>query len=227
MLGIDPSASRFLEVDDRGRVIGQDHLWAGGDVTGVAGFMEPGEPSRKAVRREVLEESGVRVGAVRYHSSQPWPFPSSLMLGCHAEAASDVIAIDPREIEDAHWFSRPDVARAVAAAADALDDAALDFTVPREARSSRRRSGQFSAAQPIASRYRPSCKTQIPLSLAESAGGSPSGSRFRYSKLTSARFGASIDTEVVCRTSSSKSTSAKALLLNSNAHLVSGHSRGA
>ena len=67
VLGIDPSASRFLEVDDRGRVIGQDHLWAGGDVTGVAGFMEPGEPSR-----ESRPPGGPRgVGRARRHCPLP------------------------------------------------------------------------------------------------------------------------------------------------------------
>ena len=86
--------------------------------TCVAGFMEPGETIEEAVRREVFEETGVRVGAVRYHSTQPWPFPSSLMIGCHAEAASAEIEVDHEEIGDAQWFTREDVAVALASAAE-------------------------------------------------------------------------------------------------------------
>lgn len=84
--------------------------------TCVAGFMEPGENIEDAVRREVFEETGVRVGEVRYHSSQPWPFPSSLMIGCHADAASEAIEVDREEIGDAQWFTREDVAAALASA---------------------------------------------------------------------------------------------------------------
>lgn len=72
----------------------------------LAGFVEPGETIEDAVRREVMEEVGVRVGRVIYHSSQPWPFPSSLMIGCLAQAASRDIVIDRIEIEAARWFNR-------------------------------------------------------------------------------------------------------------------------
>ena len=72
----------------------------------LAGFVEPGESLEEAVRREVLEETGVRVGEVHYHSSQPWPFPASIMLGFHAEALSHDITIDPAELADARWFTR-------------------------------------------------------------------------------------------------------------------------
>ena len=72
----------------------------------LAGYVEPGESLEEAVRREVEEETGVRVGVVRYLASQPWPFPSSLMLGCLAEAASEEIRIDPAEVEEAAWFGR-------------------------------------------------------------------------------------------------------------------------
>ena len=75
----------------------------------LAGFVEPGESLEEAVRREVGEETGVRVGAVHYHSSQPWPFPASIMLGFHAEALSQEITIDPAELRDARWFTRDEI----------------------------------------------------------------------------------------------------------------------
>lgn len=76
----------------------------------LAGFLEPGETIEDAVRREVFEETRIRIGAVTYRTSQPWPFPSSLMLGCAAEALDEAIVTDPNELEDARWFSRADVA---------------------------------------------------------------------------------------------------------------------
>ena len=87
----------------------------------LAGFVEPGESLEEAVRREVKEETAVEVGAVLYHSSQPWPFPSSIMLGFHAEGLSEAITIDPGELKDARWFSR----------AELRDAAALGFSLPR------------------------------------------------------------------------------------------------
>ncbi len=77
----------------------------------LAGFVEPGETLEEAVAREVFEEAGIRVGAVHYHSSQPWPFPSSIMLGFYAEGLTEEITIDPTEIADARWFSRDDMRR--------------------------------------------------------------------------------------------------------------------
>jgi NAD+ diphosphatase len=75
----------------------------------LAGFCEPGESIEEAVRREVAEEVGVTCARVRYFASQPWPFPASLMIGCHAEAVSDEVVIDKSEIEDARWFDRAEL----------------------------------------------------------------------------------------------------------------------
>ncbi len=75
----------------------------------LAGFVEPGESLEEAVAREVFEEAGVRVTAARYHSSQPWPFPSSIMLGFYAEAADEAIRVDGDELTDARWFTRDEV----------------------------------------------------------------------------------------------------------------------
>jgi NAD+ diphosphatase len=82
----------------------------------LAGFMEPGETIDDAVRREIAEETGVRIGRVKYLQAQPWPFPSSLMIGCLAEALSDEITIDPAEIADARWFTRDEVRQVLAGA---------------------------------------------------------------------------------------------------------------
>jgi NAD+ diphosphatase len=75
----------------------------------LAGFCEPGESIEEAVRREVAEEVGVTCSQVTYFASQPWPFPSSLMIGCHAQAVTDEIVIDKSEIEEARWFDREEL----------------------------------------------------------------------------------------------------------------------
>ena len=80
----------------------------------LAGFIEPGEDIEDAVRREVFEEAGIRVGEVAYHATQPWPFPHSLMIGCIGYAETTEIKIDPSEIEEARWFSREEVASMMA-----------------------------------------------------------------------------------------------------------------
>ncbi len=87
-------------------LVGRSHGWPEGMYSLLAGFVEPGETIEAAVRREVFEEVGVRVGRVDYLASQPWPFPSSLMLGCRGEALSEAIEIDPAEIENARWVTR-------------------------------------------------------------------------------------------------------------------------
>jgi NAD+ diphosphatase len=90
-------------------LLGRSPGWPEGMYSLLAGFVEPGETVEAAVRREVFEEAGIRVGAVRYLASQPWPFPASLMLGCAADALSDTITIDPVELDDALWISREDM----------------------------------------------------------------------------------------------------------------------
>lgn len=87
-------------------LLGRSPGWPEGMYSLLAGFMEPGESIEAAVRREVREETGVRVGAVDYLSSQPWPFPSSLMIGCRGLALTRAITRDPIEIEDARWLGK-------------------------------------------------------------------------------------------------------------------------
>lgn len=87
-------------------LVGRSPGWPEGMYSLLAGFVEPGETIEAAVRREVFEESGVKVGRVDYLASQPWPFPASLMFGCSGEAMSTEIEIDPDEIEDAKWVTR-------------------------------------------------------------------------------------------------------------------------
>jgi NAD+ diphosphatase len=79
----------------------------------LAGYVEPGESLEEAVRRETWEEAGLRVDRVRYHSSQPWPFPSTLMIGCFAHVLPGDPAIDPAELESVRWFTREELQRAV------------------------------------------------------------------------------------------------------------------
>ena len=90
-------------------LLGRESAWPAGRYSTIAGFVEPGESLEDAVEREVLEETGVQVGDVEYHSSQPWPFPSSLMLGFHAVARTEAITLRDGELEDARWFTRADV----------------------------------------------------------------------------------------------------------------------
>lgn len=94
-------------------LLGHQATWSENRYSTLAGFVEPGESLEDAVRREVLEESGVRVGACHYHSSQPWPFPSSLMLGFTAQASDPAIRIGA-ELSDARWFSVDDLVAGLA-----------------------------------------------------------------------------------------------------------------
>lgn len=93
-------------------LLGRSPGWPEGMYSLLAGFMEPGESMEAAARREVFEEAGIRLSEVGYLSSQPWPFPSSLMMGCIARAESTDITLDPNELEDAKWFTREEIAAA-------------------------------------------------------------------------------------------------------------------
>lgn len=91
-------------------LVGRSPGWPDGMYSLLAGFVEPGETLEAAVRREVFEETGVRVGPVQYLASQPWPFPASLMCGMAGLATDTAITIDPNEIEDARWVTREEMA---------------------------------------------------------------------------------------------------------------------
>src|SRR5712671_6162430 len=99
----------MLAVKGERCLLGRGRRRAGTRFSCLAGFMEPGETLEEAVRREILEESNIQIGRVRYLASQPWPFPSSLMMGFLAEALSEEITIDPDEIGEARWFERDEV----------------------------------------------------------------------------------------------------------------------
>lgn len=101
----DPVAI-MLAVKGEQCLLGRSPRFAPGMYSCLAGFIEPGETIEAAVRRETFEESGIRIGDVKYISSQPWPFPYSLMIGCIGEALTDEIDPDTVELEDCRWFSR-------------------------------------------------------------------------------------------------------------------------
>ncbi|MGR3523583.1 MAG: NAD(+) diphosphatase [Paracoccus sp. (in: a-proteobacteria)] len=103
----------MLVLDGDRVLLGRQSLWPERMYSLLAGFVEPGETVEEAVRREVMEEAGITVGAVRYVTSQPWPFPASLMIGCVACAESRAIALDPTELEDAIWVPRNQIAEAL------------------------------------------------------------------------------------------------------------------
>ncbi len=95
-------------------LVGRQHGFPAGFFSALAGFVEPGESLEEAVVRELREEAGLACHSVRYVSSQPWPFPSSLMIGAIAEAESHELQIDGTELEEARWVSRPECAQALA-----------------------------------------------------------------------------------------------------------------
>ena len=104
----------MMAVDGERCLLGRQPRFAPGMYSCLAGFLEPGETIEAAVARELSEESGIQVGAVTYLASQPWPFPSSLMIGCIAEATSTDVTVDTTELEDVRWFPRDEVRRMLA-----------------------------------------------------------------------------------------------------------------
>jgi NAD+ diphosphatase len=117
----DPAVIMLVHRGERA-LLGHSHRFpAVGMYSTLAGFVEPGESLEEAVAREVKEEAGVAVGRVQYHSSQPWPFPASIMLGFYAEATSEAISIDATELMDARWFTRAEI----------RDHASHGFSLPR------------------------------------------------------------------------------------------------
>ena len=108
----DPVVIMLTVTQDR-CLMGRGAHFAPGVFSTLAGFLEPGETIEDAVRRETLEESGIRVGRVAYHASQPWPFPYSLMIGCFGEALNEDIKPDFTELEACRWFTRDEVRAAM------------------------------------------------------------------------------------------------------------------
>ncbi len=117
----DPAVIMLVHRGDR-CLLGRQPQFPPGMHSTLAGFVEPGESLEDAVAREVQEETGILVDDVRYHSSQPWPFPASIMLGFHARAVTDEVLVDTNELESAAWFERDWILNHVA------DD---DFRLPR------------------------------------------------------------------------------------------------
>jgi len=106
---IDPAIIVLISDGERA-LLGRQASWPVGRYSTIAGFVEPGESLEDAVAREVLEETGVQVDSIEYQSSQPWPFPSSLMLGFTAHAITTDIQLHDKELEDARWFTRAQIA---------------------------------------------------------------------------------------------------------------------
>ena len=109
----DPVTIMLVEHDGR-LMLGRGLGWPEGRFSALAGFVEPGESIEEGVAREVLEEAGVRVRDVTYVASQPWPFPSQLMIGCHSHADSDELTIDDTEMAEINFYTRDEVQAALA-----------------------------------------------------------------------------------------------------------------
>lgn len=111
-------------------LLGRSHHFPPGMFSALAGFVEPGETLESAVRRETFEESGIRIGKVSYHASQPWPFPHTLMIGCYGEALETDINMDALELEDCRWFSRDEIRAILEGVGPTNDDGSPKFFMP-------------------------------------------------------------------------------------------------
>ena len=120
---VDPVVIMLAEHEGR-LLLGRQPHYPPGRFSALAGFVEPGESIETAVTRELREEAGIAVEEVRYLCSQPWPFPSSLMIGAHAKALDDSLTVDTNELDDARWFTREEVIAALEA------DEAASFLPP-------------------------------------------------------------------------------------------------
>lgn len=123
----DPTMiAAIVSADGKRLLLGRQKRWPPYWYSTLAGFLEPGESIEEAVRREAWEESGVRVGRVVIHSSQPWPYPASLMIGAIAQALPDgeSISLNDKELEIAKWFSMEEVKNALEHGVGGLGDAA-------------------------------------------------------------------------------------------------------
>ena len=127
---VDPVVIMLAEHDGR-LLLGRQPQYPPGRYSALAGFLEPGESVEAAVARELHEEAGICVADVTYIASQPWPFPSSLMVGCHARALGDALTIDTTELDDARWFTREDIAVALAGDPAAAFQAPPRFAIAR------------------------------------------------------------------------------------------------
>lgn len=127
---VDPVVIMLAEHEGR-VLLGRQHRFPPRRYSALAGFVEVGETIEEAVARELFEEAGVRATAVQYVMSQPWPFPSSLMIACIAQVTDDQLTLDTTEIEDAFWVDRDQVADALSGREDAVFIAPPDFAVAR------------------------------------------------------------------------------------------------
>ena len=125
---VDPVTIMTVECDGE-LLLGRQPRFPPRRYSALAGFVEPGESLEGAVKREVLEEAGITARSVEYVASQPWPFPSSLMIGCHAYTDDKTITIDTTELDDARWFTREEVAYAMSGAEDGAFIAPPPFAV--------------------------------------------------------------------------------------------------
>lgn len=124
----------ILSEDGSKLLMGRQKAWPKGMYSCLAGFIEPGESLEEAVRREVWEESGIQVGRVQYHSSQPWPFPSNLMIGTIGQAlpGSEINLGNDPELEDARWFTREELRAAGTMGVEGHGDKEQEFSTPPE-----------------------------------------------------------------------------------------------
>jgi len=127
---VDPVVIMLAEHEGR-LLLGRQPQYPPGRYSALAGFLEPGESIEAAVARELHEEAGIEVADVTYVASQPWPFPSSLMLGCHARALGSELTIDTTELDDARWFTRDEVVAALAGHPDATFQPPPRFAIAR------------------------------------------------------------------------------------------------